>query len=63
MTFLRFIILFHFTHSDLIFHLSHLSDVAFMAESGMAPEVSPRGFTTLHSGSRMHVIGRGLMSM
>ena len=51
------------SHTGLTFRSSHLSDVALMAESGMAPEASPRGFTTLHSGSRMQVIGRGFMSM
>jgi hypothetical protein len=50
-------------HTGLTFRSSHLSDVALMAESGMAPEASPRGFTTLHSGSRMQLIGRGFMRM
>ena len=50
-------------HTGLTFRSSHLSDVALMAESGMAPEASPKGFTTLHSGSRMQVIGRGFMRM
>lgn len=34
-----------------------------MAESGILPEANPRGLTTLHSGSRIHVIGLGFIRM
>lgn len=42
---------------------SYLSDVAFMAESGIRPDVIPNGLITLHSGSRIHFAGFGLMEM
>lgn len=34
-----------------------------IALSGMRPDVIPNGLITLHSGSRIQVIGRGLMRM
>ncbi len=41
----------------------YLSDVALMAESGILPDVIPKGFITLHSGSRIHFIGLGFIRM
>lgn len=41
----------------------YLSLVALIAESGIFPDASPKGRTTLHSGWRIHVIGRGLIKM
>lgn len=41
----------------------YLSLVALIAESGIRPEANPNGRTTLHSGSRIHVIGLGLIKI
>lgn len=37
--------------------------MALIAESGILPEANPRGLTTLHSGSRIQVIGLGFIRM
>ena len=34
-----------------------------MAESGIFPEVKPRGLTIVHSGSLMQEIGRGFIKI